>query len=317
MTELPGLDELSYPRGVLQDLEARAAQIWGVKESIISVGGASTGLMAVMLALAANGKRKFIVPRNAHRSVVHGLILSGHMPVWYEPLWDHDWGLYGGVSGDAVRGVLENCGDATDIAGMLVVSPTYAGAMSDIAAIAAQCRQRGIPLIVDEAHGAHLLPGLPLPQSATGMGADVVVHSLHKTLSGLTQTGLVHLSNDELTLSGSDLRLAVNTLQTSSPSYPLLMSIEDALLQIVTQPGQENMVLVGGLASGLIDGLRLLGSFEVYACAAGNDPYHVLVKSTRASAQDLFSFAAGQGLWPEAQLGAGVLFMLGVGTGRN
>ena len=173
-------------------------------------------------------------PGNAHRSIIHGLILSGLFPVWYEPFWDAEWGIWGPVLATSAERVLDRCGG--ELAGMVVVSPTYAGAISNIAAISKHCKGHGIPLVVDEAHGAHSLPDSVMPQSALAAGADIVVHSLHKTLTALTQTGLVHLGKDS-SIDLAALRGALNLLQTSSPSYILLSSVEQAFNQLERRKG--------------------------------------------------------------------------------
>ncbi len=309
LTELPGLDDLSCPTGVLRDLEARAAGIWGAAESIISVNGASAALEATMLALAAHGTT-VLVPRNAHRSIIHGLVLSGLFPLWYEPVWDDEWGLWGSVAATSVERLLERLGSET--AGLIIVSPTYAGAISDIQAIAGLCRDYGIPLVVDEAHGAHFVPKTTMPVSAVGL-ADVTVHSLHKTLPALTQTGLLHIRRNSLLVPDA-LRSTMQLLQSSSPSYLLMASIEQALQQVELQQAQESIGRLDCLCRQLREAVSNLPEYTCYAPPAGSDPSHILLGCPGRQPEQLYGFLAERGIFAETILGNGVLFMLGLGT---
>lgn len=308
VTELPGLDDLSEPDGVLAELERRAAALWGADQSIISVNGASAALAAAMIAISAQGST-VLVPRNAHRSVVNGLVLSGLFPLWYEPVWDDNWGVWGPVSATCIERLLDRCG--SELAGLVVVSPTYAGALSPIEAIAQLCRQNGVPLIVDEAHGSHMIPGSVLPGTAVSAGADVVVHSLHKTLSALTQTGMLHVATGSK-IDPQSLRAAIALLQSSSPSYPLLTSIEQAIDLVSSEAGQEllsEMKRLSGEAAAMVASLP---SFSQYQPAYGQDAAHILI--SHSDTEGLYQFLCDRGVFSEAILGRGVLFMLGIGS---
>jgi arginine/lysine/ornithine decarboxylase len=309
LTELPGLDDLSNPEGVLADLERRAAHIWGARETAISVNGASAGLAAAMLALAARGST-VLVPRNAHRSVIHGLVLSGLFPVWYEPVWDDDWGFWSSVSATSAERLLERFG--SELAGMVVVAPTYAGALSDLPAVAEHCRQAGVPLIVDEAHGAHFVPGTAMPASAVEV-ADVVVHSLHKTLPALTQTGLLHVGKQS-TFDAQRLRSALRLLQSSSPSYLLMASIEQALSQVEAGASSDSLLKLRDNAMSVRAAVAGMPELMLYEAAAGVDPAHILIGCQNRQPEELYEFLCERGIFPETVLGQGVLFLLGLGT---
>lgn len=309
LTELPGLDDLSCPQGVLGDLEARAARIWGAAETILSVNGASAALSASILALSSRGST-VLVPRNAHRSIIHGLVLSGLFPLWYEPIWDDEWGLWSSVSAVSVERLLERCG--TELAGLVVVSPTYAGALSDLPAIAKVCRNAGVALIADEAHGAHFVPGTAMPPSAVGY-ADVVVHSLHKTLPALTQTGLLHVS-EHSAISSDELREALRLLQSSSPSYLLMASVEQALRQIEPPFKADSLAELSRLSIEIKDFVCQHLDFTLYQPATGTDPAHILLGCAGHQPDQLYNFLCERGIFPEAILGQGVLLMLGLGS---
>lgn len=311
LTELPGLDELARPAGVLQDIERRAAALWQAGASMISVGGASSGLIAALLAAASRG-REVLVPRNAHRSILHGLVLSGLAPVWYEPIWDQRWGVWGAVSPVCAEKLLASVADRP-VAGMIVVSPTYAGAVSDLEPIASMCHAQDIALIVDEAHGAHFLADVAMPTSALAAGADVVVHSLHKTLSGLTQSGMVHVSSESL-IPADQIRGCLNLVQTSSPSYLLMSSIEDVVELMSSQDGRDRLGGVIGMSARLRHCVEHMEGFELYKTRLGTDPAHVFIGLTDGDPKELYDYLIEHRVFPEALLGSGVLFMLGVGS---
>lgn len=301
VTELVGLDDLSAPHGVLAQLERRIANLWGARSSLISVGGASSGLLTALLVLAQRGKR-VLVPRNAHRSIIHGLILSGLEPVWFAPNWHRSWGVWGEVDSEQFAQI-----DLSNLAGAIVVSPTYAGAISPIASIASICHAAGVPLVVDEAHGAHMLA-----ESSAAI-ADITVHSLHKTLPCLTQTALIHINSDFFALDAARRALALN--QTSSPNYGLLLSVDLAVSWLENCAAQGKRPVLQQLEllrDKLVRGLKQL-NFDIYQSTAV-DCAHCLVRPLSASANELAEFLCQEGVIPEAILGEGVLLLLGTGT---
>lgn len=218
ITEIDGFDDLHHAGGVLRDEMDRAAALWGAKRTLFLVNGSTCGLLAAIYALGSGGGRA-IVARNCHKAVYHGLELCGLSPQWLRPEWCGPLRIWGSVSPAEVKQALEETPDARFV---LLTSPTYEGILSDISAIAELCHARGVPLIVDEAHGAHLgLSGFP--DGAVKQGADIAVQSAHKTLPSLTQTALLHLSGT-LADEGAVER-ALNIFETSSPSYLLLASL--------------------------------------------------------------------------------------------
>jgi arginine decarboxylase len=310
VTELPGLDDLSNPQGILRSLETNAAALWQAGESVLSVNGASAGLMAAVLSLA-DSDGFLLVPRNAHRSIVNGLVLSGLEPIWYEPIWDDVWGLWTSVNATAIAKALET--RIGKIAGVVVVSPTYGGALSDIKAIADVCHGHRLPLIVDEAHGAHLIPGSAMPQSAIVLGADIVVQSLHKTLSGSTQTGITHIGRQSL-VSSDHFRACQRLVQTTSPSYLLLSSIERVINEMTGLNGLAKLASLTDLSIELDAAINAIAGMKTFTTKYGTDPLHLLVTAKSAPAEELNQFLMQRGIFAEAVIGDGLLFMLGVGS---
>lgn len=312
ITELPGLDDLTYPQEAIARIEETAAAIYGANKSFLSVNGASACLVAAIAACKTRGSH-LVVPRNCHRSVVNALILTGLEPLWYAPDFDYGWNLYGSVSAASIKSVLEE--NKGRVAAVVLVSPTYGGALTDCREIKEMCGSHAIPLIVDEAHGAHMLPA-GAGTSALLSGADIVVHSLHKTLSALTQTGLVHVGVQSL-LSPHDVKSALSLVTSSSPSYLLMSSVESALQSLCGERGERNLdraVLLSGAARAR---LSEIGGVDIYGATSGAelvDPLHLLFSVAGARAETVKSFLEERGIFVEARLGKGVLSLLGEGT---
>jgi len=245
LTEIPGMDVLSAPTGIIRNLQDEIAKFYGADHSFLLVNGSSAGLIAAICASCVDGA-PLVVPRNAHTSVYNAMAMSGAVPHYIMPEMTSD-GLAGGISPSAFD-------DMPWGAAALVVSPTYEGFVSDIAAIAEKVHSRGGILIVDEAHGAHFAFHGAFPSSALSLGADIVVHSLHKTLPAPSQCALLHVkgtypeggvcqrqraawpvseANDEgRRIDINRAKFLINAVQTSSPSY-ILMSVCDFMLRLL------------------------------------------------------------------------------------
>ena len=219
ITEVDGFDDLHHARGVLKEEMDRAAALWGAERTFFLVNGSSCGLLSAIWALGMGGGRA-VVARNCHKSVYHGLELCGLTVRWLRPHWCGPLGIWGSIPPVVVEEALEEIPDARFV---LITSPTYDGVLSDIASIAALCHRRGVPLIVDEAHGAHL-GFFGFPDGAVKLGADLVVQSAHKTLPSLTQTALLHVGGSGL-VDAAGVERALSIFESSSPSYLLLASL--------------------------------------------------------------------------------------------
>lgn len=227
--ELPGLDDLFAPECVIAEAQQLAAAAFGADQTWFLVNGSTCGVEAAMLATCGPGD-KVLVPRNAHQSVLSGLILSGATPVWTAPVYDAAWQLALGSAVDEIAAALQQ---HSDIKAVLVVSPTYEGVCSDIAAIALAVHRYNIPLIVDAAHGPHFAFHPALPASALSSGADIVVHSAHKVLAAFTQAAMLHVQGERC--DRDRLNQALRMTQSSSPSYLLLGSLDAARHQMANQ----------------------------------------------------------------------------------
>ncbi|HEX5763850.1 MAG TPA: aminotransferase class V-fold PLP-dependent enzyme [Solirubrobacterales bacterium] len=208
-----------------QQAQQLAAEAWGARRTWFLVNGASQGNHAACLALAHNGDR-LVVQRNVHSSVIDGLVLSGMRPSFVAPELDPELGIAHCLSPDSLAAALDAMPDAV---GAMVVSPTYFGACADVAGLAEVAHARGVPLVVDEAWGAHLRFHAALPPDALSCGADLVVSSTHKIVGSLTQAAMLHLGSELIDPALVDR--SVSLVETTSPSGLLSGSLDAARRQ--------------------------------------------------------------------------------------
>jgi arginine decarboxylase len=227
LSELPGLDHLFAPQASIQQAQELAAAAFGAEQTWFLVNGSTCGVMAAILATCGPGDR-IILPRNAHQSAIAGLVMSGAIPIWVEP--EFEAGLIYSLNPADVQLALQQY---PQVKAILLVSPTYEGVCADVAAIANLAHQHGIPLLVDEAHGPHFAFHPDLPPSALAAGADLAVQSTHKVLSALTQAAMLHVQGNRI--ERSRLSQSLRLLQSSSPSYLLLASLDATRQQMATE----------------------------------------------------------------------------------
>ncbi|HEX8752383.1 MAG TPA: aminotransferase class V-fold PLP-dependent enzyme [Solirubrobacterales bacterium] len=206
-----------------QQAQLLAAEAWGARRSWFLVNGASQGNHSTCLALAHGGNR-VVVQRNVHSSVIDGLILSGMRPTFVSPEIDAELGIAHGLTPEALEAALEETPSAV---AAMVVSPTYFGACADVAALAEVAHSRDVPLVVDEAWGAHLHFHPDLPPDALSCGADLVTSSTHKIVGSLTQAAMLHLGHGGR-IDGAIVDRCVSLVETTSPSGLLSGSLDAA-----------------------------------------------------------------------------------------
>lgn len=233
ITEIEGFDNLHSANEILLEGMNRAAYLYGSSYTNYLVGGSTAGILAGIASCTKKGD-KVIVARNSHKSVYNAIYLNELKPVYVYPKQIDSFGINGDISTDDVKDLLEKNPDAKLI---IITSPTYEGILSDIKSISELSHRYGVPLLVDEAHGAHLGFHKDFPDNSIKAGADIVIHSLHKTLPAFTQTGLIHI-NSKL-ISYETVKRYLSIYQTSSPSYLLMASIE----QCITLLERESMEL--------------------------------------------------------------------------
>lgn len=220
VTEIDGFDDMHNPQEIIGECMDFATKSYGTMQTYFLVNGSSCGVLASISAVA-DSNDKVIVARNCHKSVYNAISLRQLNAVYIYPEEIEEYGVAGQISVKSVQGALEEHPDAKAV---IITSPTYDGIVSDIQKISAEAHNRNIPLIVDEAHGAHFKYSDIFPMSAIELGADLAIHSLHKTLPSLTQTALLHLNSKLVDIKKIEQFLRI--YQTTSPSYVLMASID-------------------------------------------------------------------------------------------
>ncbi len=257
LPELPELDNLFAPQGVIQQAQLLAAAAFGADRTWFLANGSTAGVIAAILAICNSGDT-IILPRNVHQSVISGLILGGANPVFVMPEYDAAWDIAHGVTAASIAHALQQHPQTKAV---LIVSPTYYGVCCDIAKIVELTNRHNIPLIVDAAHGAHFQfhPDLPMP--AIAAGADVVIQSTHKTLSAMTQAAMLHMRGDRV--SPDRLRRSLQLIQSTSPNYLLLASLDAARQQMAIM-GKELLTQTLTLVESAIRQLATIPNIQVF-----------------------------------------------------
>ena len=232
ITEIEGFDNLHHPEGILKDSMKWAADVYGADQTYYLINGSTGGILAAVCGSVPRGGR-ILVSRNCHKSVYHGICLNQLKTSYVYPQEIEGLGIQGGITAEDVDRMLNRYMDTQAV---LIVCPTYDGIVSDIEAIARIVHRAGLPLIVDEAHGAHFRYDAMFPVSALDLGADVVIQSVHKTLPSLTQTALLHIKSNRpdggCYADRERIDRYIHMVQSSSPSYVLMASIENSIYQM-------------------------------------------------------------------------------------
>ena len=301
ITEIDGFDNLHHAEGILKDAMDEAAAIYGADRSWYLVNGSTCGILSAVFATTENGG-KILTARNCHKAVYHAICLNRLEAEYLYPEEITEFRINGGIRAEDVRKALEkdvmrcagNSGDVrgkiTKIQAVLITSPTYEGVVSDIRAIADAAHEYGIPLIVDEAHGAHLEYAdqcHSFPKSALEYGADIVIQSLHKTLPCFTQTAILHVKGK--LVDQDRISRYLSMFQTSSPSY-LFMAGMERCIRYMDGDGRNEMVRYEKRLEHFMERMEGLQVLEVldreicgkYRTVAGWDPSKIVVSTMRA-----------------------------------
>lgn len=226
VTVFKSVDSLHHPKGAIKEAQILAADAYGADATFFSVHGTSGAIQAMVMSVVSDGD-KIIIPRNIHKSITTGIILAGAIPVYMTPEFDKNLGIAHGVTKATVEEALKNNPDAKAV---LIINPTYYGVATEIKAIANLVHSYNIPLIVDEAHGPHLAFSEKLPISALEAGADICAQSTHKIIGAMTQVSLLHVKSK--LVDTNKVKQMLSLLQTTSPSYILMASLDTSRRQI-------------------------------------------------------------------------------------
>lgn len=337
ITEIDGFDNLHHAEGLLLEAQKRAAKLYGSGETHFLINGSTAGILAAIGACSAQsagrlcpdtgrreaaesgfvpaaGRATLVMARNSHKAAYHAAEINGLKTVYLCPE------TAGEINGPILPGEVErvlreqfNTAGAGYSAGrvcaVFITSPTYDGVVSDVRAIAQAVHRYGIPLIVDEAHGAHFGMHPVFPQSSVRLGADLVIHSVHKTLPSLTQTALIHVNGP--LVDRRRLHHMLDIYQTSSPSYILMASI-DSCIRILDEEGG---ALFNELAENLGDFYSsMCGKLKTFSFIRTDDPSKILIRPHNMTAKELYSrLRLDYKLQPEMAARSYVLMICSVG----
>jgi arginine/lysine/ornithine decarboxylase len=269
LTTLDEVDSLQNPTGVIKEAQELAAKAYGADRSFFLVNGTSGGNHAMILA-TVKPKEKIIVARNLHRSVLAGLIMSGAEPIFFDPDVDDKLKVVLNVSYERVKKSIDGNPKAKSL---FLTSPNYYGICADLEKIISYAHTRGLTVLVDEAHGPHLNFHPALPISALKAGADLCVQSTHKIIGGMTQASMLHAKRGRIDM--DTLADALRFVQSTSPSYILMASLDLARMQMATE-GEKLLGNVIRLAEeareriNKIDGFYSFGREEIKTLGMGD-----------------------------------------------
>lgn len=227
VTVFPEVDSLHDPTGCIKQAQELMAKAYRVQNSFFLVNGSSVGNQ-IMLLSACNPGDSIILSRNVHKSVLGGIVLAGLWPIWLQPKVDQNLDIILDAEPDQIVEAIRKYPEAKAV---FITSPTYNGITSDLLEIANICHKNNKLLLVDEAHGPHLRFHRDFPISAVEADADMVVQSVHKILSAMSQGSVLHVNSDRINI--NRIKRVVSMLQTTSPSYLTLASIDLARRQAV------------------------------------------------------------------------------------
>ena len=239
VTELNGLDDLHQPREAIAKAQQFTANLYGVQTTNFLVNGSTVGNLAMILACCNEGD-VVLVQRNSHKSIIHGLQLAGASPVFLTPKIDKDYQVPSYIEYNTIREAIRRYPRAK---ALILTNPTYYGLSIDLTEAIELAHNYQIPVLVDEAHGAHFIIGDQFPGSAIEAGADIIVQSAHKTLPAMTMGSFLHFNSD--LVSKDKLHYYLSVLQSSSPSYPIMASLDlaRAYLEVMKMENKQHDII--------------------------------------------------------------------------
>ncbi|MUK88097.1 aminotransferase class I/II-fold pyridoxal phosphate-dependent enzyme [Ornithinibacillus sp. L9] len=305
LTELNGLDDLHAPKGVIAEAEQLASEYFQADHTFFLVGGSTVGNLAMILAVCSPGD-KIIVQRNSHKSIMNGLELSGANPIFINPEYDSEVERYHAPSYQTVSQAIHMHPDAK---ALVLTYPDYFGQTYAIQELIELAHSHGIPVFVDEAHGVHFSLGEPFPPSALVLGADVVVQSAHKMAPAMTMSSYLHMKSNML--SKEAIAHYLQMLQSSSPSYPLMASLDLSRSFLATLSSKSRADIFQSVEQ-LRNVLQLGTHWKVLL---GDDPLKITLHVNKGiSGFEVAQCLENEGIYPELATTNQVLLIHGLGV---
>lgn len=301
LTEISGLDDLHSPEDAILEAETLLSDTYGSKKSLFLVNGSTVGNLAMILATVKQNER-IVVQRNCHKSVINAVKLANAIPIFLPEKINQDLQVSAGVDiTDVEKAIFTN----ESVAAIVLTHPNYFGCVYDIKQIIDLAHANNIPVLVDEAHGAHFIAGEPFPKSAIELGADIVVHSAHKTLPAMTMGSYLHFNSELVNLKNITKLLAM--LQSSSPSYVIMSSLDYARNYIQNFSEDDKSQICDSIEE-LCSELALLKNIKIVRT---DDPLKfVMQSSTNESGYSLQKRLEKVGIYTELADTKNVLFVM-------
>nr|WP_193603788.1 aminotransferase class I/II-fold pyridoxal phosphate-dependent enzyme [Niallia nealsonii] len=304
LTELTDLDDLHAPTDVILHAEELLAELYGTKNSYFLVNGSTVGNLAMILGTVHEGQQVF-VQRNSHKSIMNAIKLSKAKPILLNPEYDVEWEVPSTISTDILERAIKLY---PDVKVLILTSPNYYGMVGELAKLIQLAHNNKIIVLVDEAHGAHFIGSNYFPISAVEAGADVVVQSAHKTLPALTMGSYLHFNSDLIEKESIEGYLSI--LQSSSPSYPIMASLDIARSYIATFNREDEEYLKIQI-SGFRKELSKIKQIKVLRYKDGvGDPLKITIQSTYSSnGFSLQKMLESEGVYTELADAKNILFI--------
>jgi arginine/lysine/ornithine decarboxylase len=272
-TELTGLDDLHSPEGPILEAESLLAELYNVKNSFFLINGSTAGNLVMIMSVCEEDDI-VLVQRNCHKSILNGLKLAKVNPIFLEPEVDKDWKIATAIRMETLKEALTAYPEAKAV---ILTYPNYYGVTYDLKEMVELAHQYQVPVLVDEAHGAHFILGKPFPQSAVQLGADMAVQSAHKTLPAMTMGSYLHYNSDFIDL--CTVKEFLHIFQSSSPSYPIMASLDLARLYAATYKADDIQFTINETKI-FKEELTKISSINVLSYSYDGDPLKVTIQST-------------------------------------
>lgn len=285
------------PQKALALAEEKASKIYGTKSTHFLTNGSTSGIIAAVLSCVERSE-KVLIWEDAHQAHKNAVELAGANPVFYQLEKDETWGIYKETPPEKIEMIIKN----ENPKAVIITSPTYEGIVSDIEKIKEICSKSGVYLIVDEAHGALYPFCEELPKSAIHQGADFVIQSLHKTAGGLNPTAVLHCNLE------TDIKPALDKITTTSPSYPLLASIEKNITYLNSKKGRTKIL---ELIKNIEHIKKRISNCEFHPT---NDPTKILVRNEKLNGFELSEFLYQHNIEDEKTNEKSTMLLCGIGT---
>lgn len=306
---------LNPPSGAINEAQILAAQAFGSKKTFFLLNGSTVGNLAIAMSMTKRGQ-KVILNRNSHRSIITGLIISGAEPLWLIPQKIDGWDIWGQVLAEDVEKLLKKNPDTKLV---WITNPTYEGIVSNIKSISIVCKKYKVPLAVDEAHGCLWHFNKNLPESSLDAGADLIIHSLHKTGGSLSQSSMLHVGKNS-SVDVENLEKTLKMLHTTSPSVLLLASLDAARAQLRSDKGIKLIKKAINNAVFFRNKLKKIPNIIALESSKNTplDLTKIFVKSQNFSGKQLYEILKNEyNIEAESATDTGVLFLSNIGNSRK